>query len=122
MVSIRISILTFLQISFVYLETIKHDFQVSQNHGIDLEVNKICLISSFNKMVDLLCLASCNFNQACLTVVFDQSKGINENCFLYNRYFQPNELIASSTSTVYEKNLGDYLKKINSLKFNWKGY
>jgi hypothetical protein len=122
MVSIRISILTFLQLSFVYLETIKHDFQVSQKHGIDLTVNKMCLISSFNKMADLLCLASCNVNQECLTVVFDQSKEINANCFLYNRYFQSNELIVSSTSTVYEKNLGNYLKKINSLKFNFKGY
>ena len=110
MVLMRISILAILQFTFVYLETVIHDFKVSQNHGIDLAVNKICLISSFNKMAELLCLASCNFNQECLAVVFDKSKEVNTNCFLYNRYFQTNELIPSSNSTVFEKKLGTYLK------------
>jgi hypothetical protein len=105
MASIRILILNLLQFSCVYFETVIHDFKVSKNQSIDLGVSKTCLISSVNKSSRMTCMGSCNFNSHFVTVVFDQSKEINKNCFMYNRYFKYSELILSSTSTVYEQKI-----------------
>jgi hypothetical protein len=99
----RILISSILQLACVRTEKVQHAFKVSKNQCVDLAVSKTCLISSVYKMVDLFCLASCNSNPECLTVVFDQSQEMIRNCFMYNRYFKSCELIASSNSTVYKK-------------------
>jgi len=106
MVLISILILTILQFELVIPETVQHDFKVSKNQIVDMAASETCLISSLNKSFKMTCIGSCNSNVECLTVVYDQYKGITKNCFIYNRYFKPNELKPSSTSTAYEKKLG----------------
>jgi putative IMPACT (imprinted ancient) family translation regulator len=98
--------MTFLQFAFVIPGTVLHDFKVSKNQIVDMAASETCLISSLNKSSKMTCIGSCYSNVECLTVVYDQSKGMTKNCFIYNRYFKPNELKPSSTSTAYEKKLG----------------
>jgi hypothetical protein len=105
---ISILILTILQFELVIPETVQHNFKVSKNQIVDMAASETCLISSLNKTFEITCLGSCNSNVECLTVVYDQSKGITKNCIIYNRYFKSNELKPSSTSTVYEKKSGNY--------------
>jgi hypothetical protein len=106
MVLISILILTILQFELVIPETIQHDFKVSKDQSVDLEASVTSLISSFNKSSEMACIGSCNSNVECLTVVYDQNKGIPKNCFIYNRFFKLNELKPSSTTAAYEKKLG----------------
>jgi hypothetical protein len=86
MIFIKIITFSILKLACANLEKVQHYFKVSKNQSIDLAASEMCFLSSFNTMGDLLGLASCNFNQECLTVVFIQSKGLITNCFMYNRY------------------------------------
>ncbi len=108
--------MTILQYVCVNPETVQHDFKVSKDQVVDLTASETCLISSVYKSSEMTCIGSCNSNLECLTVVYDQNKGITKNCFIYNRYFKSNELKPSSTSAAYEKNLGYNLifQKLNS--------
>jgi hypothetical protein len=106
MVLISILIITILQFAYVNPETVQHDFKVSKDQVVDFTASETCLISSVYKSSQIVCIGSCNSNLECRTVVYDQTKGIIRNCFMYNRYFKLNELKPSSTSTIYEKKLG----------------
>jgi hypothetical protein len=109
MVLIKISIFSILNLACVNLEKVQHDFKVSKKQGIDLAASEICLISSLNKASRMTCMGSCNSNQECRTVVYNRNKGINRNCFMYKRYFKSSEMMISSTSSsVYEKKIGNY--------------
>ncbi len=98
--------MTILQYVCVNPETVQHDFKISKDQVVDFTANETCLISSLYKSSEIACIGSCNSNLECRTVVYDQTKGIIRNCFMYNRYFKLNELKPSSTSTIYEKKLG----------------
>ena len=104
MVLIKILIFSILKLACTNLEKLQHDFKVSKNRSIDLA----CLISSICKSSRMTCMGSCNSNPDCVKVVFDQSKGINGYCFMYNRYFKSSDMMISSTSSVYEKKLCNY--------------
>jgi hypothetical protein len=118
MVLTRILIVTILQFTCVYLEKVQNDFKVSKNQSIDLTASEKCLISSVYKSSRMTCMGSCNSNPECRTVVYNRNKGINSNCFFYNRYFDSSEMMVSNTSTVYQKKLGSHLIKTNFFKFN----
>ena len=53
-----------------------------------------------NKM---FCLAQCNTNDLCLSLIFNSDPLTTFNCILYNTYFLSNELVASNTSTLFTK-------------------
>jgi hypothetical protein len=108
MVLIKILIFSILKLACANLGKGQHDFKVSKNRSIDLAASEACLISSICKSSRMTCMGSCSSNPDCVTVVFDQSKGINGYCFMYNRYFKSSDMMISSTSSVYEKKLGNY--------------
>ena len=112
MVLIRMLLLSILRLlRCVRTDKIEHDFKVSQNQGLDLAGSEPCLISSVYKPSRMICMGSCNSDSECLTAVYDQSKGMIRNCFMYNRYFKSSELIPSSTSILYEKKISNYFLK-----------
>ena len=122
MISIKKFLVIILLFICIRTETVEHDYKVSKNHGLDMATSEKFLISSFYKPADLICLASCNSNPECLTIVYDQNQGMIRNCFMFNRYFNSSELIPLSTSNVYEKKLIKYcLKKINYYLISFLG-
>ena len=102
MIIIGISLI--LRLTSIQADTIQHEFNVSKNQDVNMNLVESNLkISSLNKMVDLLCVASCNSNSECMTVVYDYRRGLTNNCFLYKINFHISELLESNTSTLYEK-------------------
>jgi hypothetical protein len=51
----------------------------------------------------LHCLAECNLNTNCYTVVFIPVSESNDNCYLYNKYFDFIEIVPSENSDLYKK-------------------
>jgi hypothetical protein len=92
-----------LKFASIHAETFQHEFKVSKNQDVNINIVELNLISSLSKMVDLLCIASCNTNSVCMTVVYDYRRGLINNCFLYDMKFHFSELVESSTTTLYEK-------------------
>ena len=97
--------------SVVKTETVQHAFKVFKNQDINATSGESSLISSVNKMGDLFCVASCNSNPNCRTVVYKNSHGIIRNCTIYSRYFNANDFIPSITSIIYVKKLDNQLGK-----------
>ena len=91
-------------------ETVQSDFNIVKNKDINLTLGGSSMISSSNKLLDLLCLAVCSSNPHCLTAVYDKNLGRLINCFKYDQYFQASELIPSSTRIVYEKKRSKLIK------------
>ena len=60
------------------------------------------LISSSSQVTKDNCSTLCDLVPNCFTFVFSSSN--KENCFLFNKYFDPTELITSRNATMYEKN------------------
>ncbi len=71
--------------------TVQKDFKVFKKQGVDTLGTETCLISSIYKSSRMTCIGSCNSNPQCQTVVFDESKVLKINCFMYNRYFKSGE-------------------------------
>jgi hypothetical protein len=63
------------------------------------------LIDSKEKYSFLLCLASCNSNPNCLTIIFQENEiSLNpENCSLFSKKFQDIEFSASMGTDLYVK-------------------
>ena len=97
-----ILILAFLKLASMNGESVQNDFKVLKDQGVSTLVGESSLISSIFKPSIMTCMASCSSNPNCITVVYDNSKGMVRNCFLYNRQFSSNELIQSTTSILYE--------------------
>jgi hypothetical protein len=75
------------------------NMQVSPTYGFPY------LIDSMDKELIIFCLASCNSNPNCLTVIF-QKNVINMKsvfCFMYSKNFADKELSASIGFDLYEK-------------------
>ena len=98
-----ILILVILKMALINGEAVQHDFRVLKDQGVDLVVSESSLISSIFKPSRMKCMAACSSNSNCVTAVYDNSKGMVRNCFLYNRKFCSNELIPSTNSILYEK-------------------
>ena len=97
-----ILILVILKMALINGEAVQHDFKVLKDQGVDLVVGESSLISSIFKPSRMQCMAACSSNSNCVTAVYDNSKGMITNCFLYNRQFCSNELIPSTNSILYE--------------------
>ena len=100
---IMILILAFLKLASMNGESVQNDFKVLKDQGVSTLVGESSLISSIFKPSRMTCMTSCSSNPNCITVVYDNSKGMVRNCFLYNRQFSSNELFQSTTSILYEK-------------------
>ena len=74
------------------------DFMFVSNSAIrpDL-VNSTNLISSLKQTSKYFCLSACNLNPLCLTLTYMG----NDNCFLYNRYYNSTELMATTEDFYY---------------------
>ncbi len=101
--SIIVILIFILKFASIQAETFQHEFKVSKNQDVNINIVELNLISSLTKMADFLCVASCNSNSVCMTVVYDYRRGLINNCFLYNMKFHFSELVESSTTTLYEK-------------------
>jgi hypothetical protein len=91
--------------------TVPNEFKLLKNQDLNSTVAGVFdnLISKLNKPGEILCIALCNSNQECVSVVYDKRSELIENCFLYNRFFNSSEIIQSSTSTMYVKKLNSFL-------------
>ncbi len=113
--------------------TVDNNFKILNNQVVNSTVAETCnnLISKENKLFRMLCIAACNSNQECVSVVYDKRSGLVENCFLYNRSFNSSEITQSSTSIIFEKEhtsafsslpIGSFLfiftNPINTMMFN----
>ena len=98
-----IIILVFLKLALINGESIQNYFKVLKDQGVNSTLGEPSLISSVFKPSRLTCPTSCSSNSNCTTAVYDNTKGIIRNCFLYNRQFSSNELISSTTMVLYEK-------------------
>ena len=90
--------------------SIGNDFKILENQDIN-SVPSDSLISNVNKLTRNFCLSFCSSNSGCLASVFNDDKRLKNNCFLYNRHFNTNELISWPSSTLYDK--------INSVSSNF---
>jgi hypothetical protein len=95
-------LLNYFKLLSLNAEIIQQGFKVSQNKDIDANIATQSLISLANKQSRMTCMSLCSSNSACLTFVFDNKYGLIYNCFIYNRYFLPSELINSSSSSISE--------------------
>ena len=96
----------------VKTEIVQREFKVSQNQDINMTIGDSSLISSVNKLSRMTCIATCNSNPNCMTAVYDNSQGRITNCFIYNRYYKAYQLIPSSKSIIYEKELVNQYGKL----------
>ena len=98
-------------ISFVALSSlVLSSMNTYQNYNMKKNSSPInglpYLVDSFPKQAFFFCLAACNSNLNCLTIVF-QMNSVNSNqgvCKLYSKKFQDTDLISSMGSDLYEKN------------------
>jgi hypothetical protein len=83
------------------------NFHILKNQDINTTIAQTLnnLISKVYRKAEMFCIASCNSNIECTSVVYDSKIGMIHNCFLYNRYFDSSELVRSSTSNFYPKKL-----------------
>jgi hypothetical protein len=105
MILIKIFLVNILLLVSIRTEAIHNDLKVFKNQDINMTVGDSSLISSFYKPSRMQCASVCSANPNCLSAVHDSSQERLMNCFTYNRYFNPSELIPSSTGVVYEKKL-----------------
>jgi hypothetical protein len=79
----------------------KYDLQV--NKIVNSTLDQLWLIQSNRKLSKVKCLADCNLNDECYTARFIPDSLENYNCFLYNKYFDPIEIMSSLNSNLYIK-------------------
>jgi hypothetical protein len=94
--------------------SINKKYFVEKNINVNTSVGQIWFIGSLTKRNKMLCMAECNLNDACYTVTFNTN--LNNNCFLYNKYFDSNETIQTISSDLYKKEC-NYTVLILILKF-----
>jgi hypothetical protein len=94
-----------LRIVVIKTTTVQNEFKMLKNEDVNSTVAETYnnLTLKLNKPVEMLCIASCNSNQECASVVYDRRSRLIQNCFLYRRYFNSSERIPSSTSTMHVK-------------------
>jgi hypothetical protein len=78
-------------------------YSVSKNVNIASSIDQIWFITSLTvRNSKMYCMAECNKYDECHTIVFSTSQS-NDNCFLYNKNFELNELVQSNISNLYKK-------------------
>ena len=75
---------------------------VLKNVNVVSNINSIWFINSLTVINKVFCMSKCNSYEECHTIVFSTSQS-NANCFLYNKYFELNEIEQSSSSNLYKK-------------------
>ena len=87
----------------------KYSFQNDIDVTIALK-NSTFTIGNYFKEIEIMCIAECNKYKDCLTVVFDQQAVItSDNCFLYKKYFESNEIKISTSKKFYRRISKSYL-------------
>jgi hypothetical protein len=78
-------------------------YSVLKDVNVASNIDQIWFIKSMNvRNNKMYCMAECNKYDECHTIVFSTSQS-NDNCFLYNKNFELNELVQSSISNLYKK-------------------
>ncbi len=78
-------------------------YSIEKNLNIKSTVDPTWIIKSCKVKTKMSCLAECNLNKVCLSLIFNTDSSSIDNCLLYNKHFYPNELITSNTSNLYDK-------------------
>ena len=93
---------------------VRSSINTNQNYNMKINVcpkiSQPYFIQSIKKQSFLFCLADCNSNPNCLTIVFQKSAD-NSNpgtCILYSKIFQDTDLIISMDSKIVRKNKSRY--------------
>jgi hypothetical protein len=83
-------------------QNIGKKYSVLKDVNIAANIDAIWFITSLTVRNKMYCMAECNKYDECHTIVFSTSQS-NDNCFLYNKNFELNELVQSNTSNLYKK-------------------
>jgi hypothetical protein len=84
-------------------QNIGKKYSVLKDVNVVSNIDQIWFIKSLNvRNNKLYCMSECNKYDECHTIVFSTSLS-NDNCFLYNKNFELNELVQSNTSNLYKK-------------------
>ncbi len=70
--------------------------------GVKILSGDSSLIMSSIRKSQIHCLAQCNLNDQCLTSVYLESEKY-DNCFHYNKQFDPSETTTSTNSKLFKK-------------------
>jgi hypothetical protein len=83
-------------------QNIGKKYSVLKDVNVASNINTIWFITSLTVRNKMYCMAECNKNDECHTIVFSTSQS-NDNCFLYNKNFELIELVQSNISNLYKK-------------------
>jgi hypothetical protein len=83
-------------------QNIGKKYSVSKDVNVAANIDQIWFIKRLLVRNKLNCMSECNKYDECHTTVFSASQ-INDNCFLYNKNFEINELVQSNISNLYKK-------------------
>jgi hypothetical protein len=83
-------------------QNIKKKYSVSKNVNIASNIDPLWFIKSLTVRNKMHCMSECNKYDECHTIVFSTTQS-NDNCFLYNKNFELNELVQSNISNLYKK-------------------
>jgi hypothetical protein len=72
-------------------------YSVEKNMNINSNVDPTCLLQSFQRKTKMSCMAQCNLNNECFSIISNSEK----NCFLYKKRFDSTELTETSNSDLY---------------------
>jgi hypothetical protein len=74
-----------LRIVVIKTTTVQNEFKMLKNEDVNSTVAETYnnLTLKLNKPVEMLCIASCNSNQECASVVYDRRSRLIQNCFLF---------------------------------------
>jgi hypothetical protein len=83
-------------------QNIGKKYSVLKDVNVVSNIDPIWFITSLTIKSKMNCMAECNKYNECHTIVFLTSHSI-DNCFLYNKNFELNELVQSKISNLYKK-------------------
>ena len=96
--------------------SIQNEYIHLKNAAVDPTVSESYLISSINKEVEMICLASCNSNSKCLTVAYSSEKKFINNCYLFNQTFIASDMVKTTNVTTYVKISGKQMFNLQKKK------
>jgi hypothetical protein len=78
-------------------------YTVFKNVNLISEIDTTWLINSINTRTKMSCLAQCNLNDKCSSLIFKTGSETNKNCLLYTKHFDSLETISCTGSELYVK-------------------
>ena len=94
---------------FYLVQSVRSQISFNKQYSIKMYlttvswIDSIWFIDEFNTKNKMGCIAHCNKNENCLSLIFIPDAQSTSNCFLYNKYFDPNELVPSNSSILINK-------------------